>query len=110
MMPVTMSPSRPAYSSYFISRSASRMRWLITWRAVWAAMRPKSSGVTSNSSPCGSPPPPRPLAVLVQLLGHHPDLARVGVDGHPRVLVGTGHAAVGGLERIGQSTEQRVDR
>ncbi len=49
MMPVTMSPSRPAYSSYFMSRSASRMRWVMTCLAVWAAMRPKSSGVSSHS-------------------------------------------------------------
>ena len=32
-----------AYSSYFISRSASRMRWKMTCLAVCAAMRPKSS-------------------------------------------------------------------
>ena len=50
-----MSPSRPAYSSYLSSRSASRMRWVITWRAVWAAMRPKLPGVTSYSSPTGLP-------------------------------------------------------
>ena len=55
MMPVTMSPSRPAYSSYFSSRSASRMRCSMTCLAVCAAMRPKSSGVTSNSGPVGSP-------------------------------------------------------
>ena len=55
IMPVTMSPSRPAYSSYFISRSISRIRWDMTCLAVWAAMRPKSSGVTSISSPMGSP-------------------------------------------------------
>ncbi len=55
MIPVTMSPSRPAYSSYFSSRSASRMRWVMTWRAVMAAMRPKSDGVTSSSGPYGSP-------------------------------------------------------
>ncbi len=44
-----MSPSRPAYSSYFISRSASRMRWKMTCLAVCAAMRPKSVGVSSHS-------------------------------------------------------------
>ena len=57
MMPVTMSPSRPAYSSYFISRSASRMRWLMTCFMVWAATRPQTSagGVTSSSGPVGSP-------------------------------------------------------
>src|SRR5581483_5111537 len=55
MMPVTMSPSRPAYSSYFCSRSISRRRCVITCFAVCAAMRPKSDGVTSISSPYGSP-------------------------------------------------------
>jgi N utilization substance protein A len=49
MMPVTMSPSRPAYSSYFSSRSASRTRCMSTCLAVWAAMRPKSAGVSSHS-------------------------------------------------------------
>jgi hypothetical protein len=48
MMPVTMSPSRLAYSSNLRSRSASRMRWFSTWRKVWAAMRPMSSGVSSR--------------------------------------------------------------
>ena len=55
MMPVTMSPSRPAYSSNLSSRSASRIRWENTCLAAWAAMRPKSSGVTSISGPTGSP-------------------------------------------------------
>jgi hypothetical protein len=57
MMPVTMSPSRPAYSSYFISRSTSRRRCIITCLKVWAAMRPRVfwSGVTSSSGPNGSP-------------------------------------------------------
>ena len=52
-----MSPSRPAYSSYFMSRSTSRRRCIITWRKVCAAMRPivSESGVTSSSSPTGSP-------------------------------------------------------
>ena len=47
-MPVTTSPTRSMYSSYIISRSASRMRCRITCFAVWAAMRPKFSGVTSS--------------------------------------------------------------
>ncbi len=47
MIPVTTSPTRLTYSSYIISRSASRMRCRITCFAVWAAMRPKLSGVTS---------------------------------------------------------------
>src|SRR5277367_3998269 len=44
-----MSPSRPAYSSYLRSRSASRIRWKITCLAVCAAIRPKSLGVSSHS-------------------------------------------------------------
>ena len=36
------------YSSYIIARSASRMRCRMTCFAVCAAMRPKSSGVTSS--------------------------------------------------------------
>src|SRR3954447_2553422 len=49
-MPVISSPTRSRYSSYIMSRSASRIRWRITCLAVCAAMRPKSSGVTSRSS------------------------------------------------------------
>ena len=49
-MPVISSPTRSWYSSNIMSRSASRMRWRITCLAVCAAMRPKSSGVTSRSS------------------------------------------------------------
>src|SRR6266511_3807991 len=49
MIPVTSSPSLPAYSSYLLSRSTSRMRWRMTCLAVCAAMRPKSSGVSSHS-------------------------------------------------------------
>ena len=49
-MPVISSPTRSWYSSYIMWRSASRMRWRITCLAVCAAMRPKSSGVTSRSS------------------------------------------------------------
>ena len=50
------------------------------------------------------------LAVLVELLGDHPDLAGVGVDRDPGVLVRVGHALVGRLERVGERAEQRVDR
>src|SRR6202022_1244474 len=49
-MPVISSPPRSRYSSYIMSRSASRIRCRITCLAVCAAMRPKSSGVTSRSS------------------------------------------------------------
>src|ERR671933_140335 len=49
-MPVMSSPTRSRYSSNIMSRSASRMRCRMTCLAVCAAMRPKSSGVTSCSS------------------------------------------------------------
>ncbi len=49
------------------------------------------------------------FALLVELLGHDPDLGGVGVDGDPGVLLGVGHPLVGGLERIGEGAEQRVD-
>jgi len=39
------------YSSYLRSRSASRMRCRITCLAVWAAIRPKSLGVSSTRGP-----------------------------------------------------------
>ena len=51
-MPVTTSVTRSTYSSYIISRSASRMRWRMTCFAVCAAMRPKFSGVTSARFTC----------------------------------------------------------
>ena len=50
------------------------------------------------------------LAVLVELLGHDPDLDGVGIDGDPRVLVGAGHPLVGRLQRVGERAEERVDR
>ncbi len=50
------------------------------------------------------------LAVLVELLGQDPDVHRIGVDGDPGVLVGVGHALVGGFECVGERCEQRVDR
>src|SRR5438105_4560579 len=45
-----MSPSRSRNSLYTMSRSASRIRCTITCLAVWAAIRPKSFGVTSTST------------------------------------------------------------
>ncbi len=48
MIPVISSPTRSWYSSNIIIRSASRIRCRITCLAVWAAIRPKSSGVTSR--------------------------------------------------------------
>ena len=98
MMPVTMSPSRPAYSSYFISRSASRMRWRITCLAVCAAMRPKSVGVSSHSR-MTDPSSSSSWATTA-------DLAALGVDLDQRFLGGVGHPLVGGHERVGQSLEQ----
>ena len=47
MIPVISSPTRSWYSSNIIIRSASRIRCRITCLAVCAAIRPKSSGVTS---------------------------------------------------------------
>ncbi len=40
-MPVMTSPLRSLYSLKTFSRSASRVRWMITCFAVCAAMRPK---------------------------------------------------------------------
>jgi hypothetical protein len=51
MMPDTMSPTFPENSPYLCSSSASRSRCMMSWRAIAAANRPKSSGVSSNSSP-----------------------------------------------------------
>ena len=48
--PVRISCSLELNSSYIMPRSASRMPWMITWRAVWAAMRPKLRGLTSMRS------------------------------------------------------------
>ena len=50
------------------------------------------------------------LAVFVELLAVHPDLAGVGVDGDHRLLGRVGATLVGGNERVGQGVEQRVDR
>src|SRR5690606_23186183 len=50
------------------------------------------------------------LALLVEVLGEHPDLEGGRIDGDPRVLVGVGHALVRRLERIGEGPEQRLDR
>ena len=47
-MPVTISPTRSAYSSYMIERSASWMRWRSTCLAVWPAIRLNPSGVTAT--------------------------------------------------------------
>src|SRR5215217_1710140 len=49
-MPVMTSPSRPANSSYVISRSASRSFWKMTCLAVCAPIRPLNSSVIGISS------------------------------------------------------------
>ena len=54
--PLTISPMRSLYSSYWRSRSASRTFWTMTCLADCAAMRPKSKGgsVSAMASPtCG---------------------------------------------------------
>ena len=48
-MPLTTSLTRSLYSLYWRWRSASRTFWTITCLAVWAAIRPKSLGVSSHS-------------------------------------------------------------
>ena len=50
------------------------------------------------------------VAVLVELLAVHDDLAGVGVDGHPCLLGGAGSAFVGRHERVGQRVENGVCR
>ena len=50
------------------------------------------------------------LEVLVELLGVDPDLAGLGVDVHPGELVGVRSALVRSGERLGERSEERVDR
>ena len=55
-VPLTISPMRSLYSSYWRSRSASRTFCTMTCLADWAAMRPKSiggSGSAMKSPTCG---------------------------------------------------------
>ncbi len=61
MTPATMSPSRPRNSPSTLSSPMSRRRWLMTCFAANAAMRPKSSGLSTAS--------PIDLALVVEL-GH----------------------------------------
>ena len=75
----------------------------MTWRAVWAAMRPKFVRRDVELVADG-----RALD-LVELLGEHPDVEGAGVDRDPGVLVGVGHPLVGGLEGVGQRRHQGVD-
>ena len=78
MIPVIISPTRSWYSSNIMSRSASRIRCRITCLAVWAAIRPKSVGVTSRVS-IWSSYSASSLGVDLRLLGLA-QLARLGVD------------------------------
>ena len=61
-VPVTRSPRWSSNSSKRLSRSASRIFWMITCLAVWAAIRPSSDG-----------------SILIAVLGRL-DRARLGVD------------------------------
>ena len=49
-VPVRISCSLEENSSNTMLRSASRMPWMMTWRAVWAAIRPKFLGLISMRS------------------------------------------------------------
>ena len=57
----------------------------------------------------GVVPLPHDVAVLVELLAVDPDLTGVGVDGDTASSAASGHALVGGDERVGQGVEQGVD-
>src|SRR6476659_8372855 len=130
-MPVTTSPTRSMYSSYIISRSASRIRWRITCFAVCAAMRPKFSGVTSarlttagsisDQSIWRSSSEIRTcdcaLARLLdqplldvgrQLDREHAEIARIGVELDRRVTRGSGRLLVGGEKCIFGRMDQAV--
>ena len=74
----------------------------MTCLAVWAAIRPKSSGVSSHSR--------IDVAVLVELLAVDADLPRLGVDGDDGLLGGARPALVGGDQRVGQRVEEGLDR
>ena len=74
----------------------------ITCLAVCAAMRPKSSGVSSHSRD--------DVAVLVELLRDHADLAGLDVDLDQRLLGRVGHALVRGDERVRERLEHDLDR
>ena len=49
------------------------------------------------------------FTVFVEFLRDYAELHGVGVDGDPRVFVGVGHLLVGGLQRVGESSKERVD-
>ena len=50
------------------------------------------------------------FTLLVELLGHHPEFTRLGINDDPCVVLGPRHALVGRLQGIGQGAEQCVDR
>ena len=52
-VPTTRSPFLPANSSKTVSDSASRIFWMITCLADWAAMRPSVSGSSSDLAVAG---------------------------------------------------------
>ena len=74
----------------------------MTCLAVWAAMRPKSSGVSSHSRTT--------FAVLVELLAVDPDLSDSGSTVTTASSAASGQALVGGDERVGQGVEECLDR
>ena len=103
MIPVISSPTRSWYSSNIIIRSASRIRCRITCLAVWAAIRPKSSGVTSR------------VLDLVLVGGDHlgvelgllrlAQLARFGVDLALLLLLGLGRLGQQLLLQLGRQDQ-----
>ena len=93
-----MSPSRFANSSYIWRRWISRISCIRTCLAVWAAMRPKSSG---RGVPLAGH-----VALEVQFETPDLDLTRLGIDLDFGVLGGVGTTLVRGEQRVGQSDEQ----
>ena len=99
-MPLTMSPSLPAYSPKVCSCSASRSRCTMTCLAVLAAIRPKSEGVSSHSRTT-SPS-------VAELLGEDGDLTALAVDVHAHVLGRAVGVPVGGDQRRLDGLDHRV--
>ena len=73
----------------------------MTCLAAWAAMRPKSFGVSSHSL--------HDVAVLVEFLAVDADLAGVRVDRDEGLLGGVRLALVRRDERVGERLEERLD-
>ena len=78
------------------------MRWKITCFAVCAAMRPKSFGRVV--------PLAGDVALFVELLRDHLDVAGLDVDLDQRLLGRVGHALVRGDERVRERLEHDLDR